>query len=285
MRKVFTDEVVAYMRANRELPLKEQVAKLWEVFKIKTSVGTVSAVRQKHGFAYEPHRHTEVFTAEMRLFIKDNRWRYNNKDMAKALNERFGTRITRKQVQTWRHKYGFGYKMFRPEVFQFLKEHKDMPRRALADLVNKTFGTSYTEKQLISNMSWYRISDKGKGRDKKPVGSQRIRVYSRDGKRGQGYIEIKVGEKEWRHKHIIVAEAMAGRKLRKDECVVFLDQDHLNISSDNLMIVPKSIIGIINGMYKMRNGDSEGNAVKIDIAKLKKLVEDKKREAKEKRRK
>ena len=72
----------------------------------------------------------------------------------------------------------------------------------------------------------------------RPVGSERINV--------DGYIEIKVAEpNKWRLKHNLVYEEHFG-KLTKNEVVIFLDQNRLNLDINNLFKVTRAELAQIN---------------------------------------
>lgn len=77
----------------------------------------------------------------------------------------------------------------------------------------------------------------------RPVGSERVNV--------DGYIEIKVEEpKKWKLKHNVVWETHNG-PIPKGYVVIFLDRDKMNVSINNLKLIKRSELLIMNryGLY------------------------------------
>ena len=70
------------------------------------------------------------------------------------------------------------------------------------------------------------------------IGSERINF--------DGYVEIKVADpRKWKLKHRIIWEEAHG-KIPKDHIILFADQNKLNVSLDNLMLVSKREVLIMN---------------------------------------
>lgn len=94
-----------------------------------------------------------------------------------------------------------------------------------------------------------------------PVGSERV---SED-----GYIEVKVRERSpvpctnkcWELKHRVVWEEANGRKLRPDECVVFVDQDRRNLDPSNLRAITRA-----QNIALQRMGRPYADAATLDTA-------------------
>lgn len=175
-------------------------------------------------------------------------------------------------------------RLFTDEQEKFIKENvKGILVADLTDLVNETFGTSYTVSQVrnLKNRRRWRSGlttqfEKGhkpfntglKQTDYmaaeqiektkatrfkknsvppnwKEIGSTRI---SKD-----GYLEIKVsdlkGNKNYKAYHRIVYEQHHGVKIKEDEAVVFLDQNKMNFNVDNLKLVKQRELGKFNKEY------------------------------------
>lgn len=93
----------------------------------------------------------------------------------------------------------------------------------------------------------------------KPVGSERL---SRD-----GYIEVKVADhNKWRLKHVAIYEQAHG-KVPKGHKVIFLDQNRMNVSLDNLEMISDSELLYINKNIKMGT-DVDANRVRITMSKV-----------------
>ena len=78
-----------------------------------------------------------------------------------------------------------------------------------------------------------------KSHNYKPVGSERI---TKD-----GYCEIKVSDtgRRWRLKHVLIYEKHHG-KVPKGSAVIFLDGDKRNFDIDNLYLVTRSQLAMLN---------------------------------------
>ena len=154
---------------------------------------------------------------------------------------------------------------FSPDVRAFIEDHnKGRTAAELTDLVNATFGESYTVQQIKSYRSRYHLIsgltgkkkkghtpyNKGKKRgsypgmevtqykkgnvphNHRPVGSERI---TRD-----GYRERKIAEpKTWRSVHVLNWEAVHG-PVPKGSVVIFKDRDLTNCDVSNLMLVTRA---------------------------------------------
>lgn len=93
----------------------------------------------------------------------------------------------------------------------------------------------------------------------KPVGSER--------KTKDGYIMVKVAEpSKWRLKHVVNWEKVNG-KLPKGHTLIFLDRNKENTSLDNLRLVSRSELLIINSNNMLKDC-KELNEIAINIAKV-----------------
>lgn len=82
----------------------------------------------------------------------------------------------------------------------------------------------------------------------KPVGTERIN--------GDGYIDIKIKDpNKWKPKHIILWEEQKG-PIPKGSCLIFADGDKLNVKLENLILVTRSQLLIMN-KRKLINQDPE----------------------------
>ena len=93
----------------------------------------------------------------------------------------------------------------------------------------------------------------------KPVGSER--------KTKDGYIMVKVAEpSKWRLKHVVEWEKVNG-KLPEGHALIFLDRNKENTSLDNLRLVSRSELLIINSNNLLKNS-KEINETVVNIAKV-----------------
>lgn len=118
-----------------------------------------------------------------------------------------------------------------------------------------------------------------KNYNEKPLYSERI---SKD-----GYIEIKIsnmgmGRKDWKLKHIWLYEHYHNVKVdTSKECVFFLDQNKRNFDKENLILISRSILRIINSSgqgksFKLTH-NADVNKLIITRAQISKAIADRKR--------
>lgn len=178
---------------------------------------------------------------------------------------------------------------------QFLKNHSKLPRKEMTKLFNTEFGTDISQKNLAAlckRKGWFTGRDgryeKGKkpwnkgvtgymGANKtsfkkgqrppnwRPVGSERITV--------DGYVEVKVSNtgKRWRLKHQVVYEQAHG-KPPKGHAVIFIDSNKQNCDIDNLRLVSRAELAVLNKNFSRENLTKEGNNAVITMAKIKTKV-------------
>lgn len=161
----------------------------------------------------------------------------------------------------------------------------------IAELMNKKFDREFTVKLIKNAIGRYKLNTGFNGRFKKgnvpvnkgkkgvcakgcektwfkkgqapinhkPVGSERI---TKD-----GYIMIKVAEpNKWRLKHVVEWEKNNG-KLPKNHALIFLDRNKQNTSIDNLKLVSRSELLIINRDNLLKD-NKELNETAVIIAKV-----------------
>lgn len=93
------------------------------------------------------------------------------------------------------------------------------------------------------------------------VGSERISV--------DGYVEVKVAEpNKWKLKQRILYEQYHNVTLRKDEVVLFLDGNRLNMDKDNLIKLTRAELVRFNQDHYYCN-DKDMTMVAVNIAKIK----------------
>lgn len=97
----------------------------------------------------------------------------------------------------------------------------------------------------------------------KPLGSE-VLTYN-------GFIKIKVGDPNvWRYKHHLLYEKYNGIKLKKYDCVIFLDGNKNNFSKDNLFKISRSEQLIFNKLKK--SNIKSILDTQLQIAKLRALI-------------
>lgn len=197
-----------------------------------------------------------VYTPEMHRFIADNVKGTKNKDLAAAVNRKFGTNITDTAIASYKYHHGLSSGM---KFEDFQRKKGDPPNR-----------TSFKKGHVSHNKgkkgwcpsgcekTWFQKGHTPKNH--KPVGSERI-----DAK--DGYVLIKVAEpNKYRLKHRVIWEEAYG-PIPEGHNIIFRDGNRLNVSLDNLKMVTKQEMLIMNrrGLF---NTDPELTDTGHNIAKL-----------------
>lgn len=79
-----------------------------------------------------------------------------------------------------------------------------------------------------------------------PVGSERVN--------GDDYVDVKIADpNRWRAKHLIVWEEYNGRPIPKGHAVIFGDRNRRNFEPDNLILVTRFQLGIMNQKHLIQN--------------------------------
>lgn len=241
-------------------------------------------------------------TKEQIEFIKKNVKGLFNEELTKLVNDTFGTNFTTKQIRGLKHtlKIDSGIRggrkkkpieeMYNKEHVAFIKKHaKGIITHKLTDLLNNTFKTNYTVRQIQKIMKRHGIKNGVDCRYKKghipfnkgtrgltkansgsfkighrpknyrPVGSERVSIY--------GYVEIKVADPDvWRLKHVVEWEKVNG-PIPQGMKLLFLDQNPLNISVDNLALISRAEGALLN-KDRLLTKDAEINKSALTLTRL-----------------
>lgn len=279
-RHLFTEKEIEWLKENRNLCIAEQVEKFNSVFGADVDYGSIVQVRLKYGIKKDFGRKA-IFTNEIYDFIKKNQYVYKPADMVREINRKFGTDYTQKQLNYFIRNHNLQYRLFRPEILDYMKAHKETDRSVMCNDINRIFGTSFTRRQITSAMNWYKITDNHRPLDKKGGSPERLINAERLRKGGHSVWEVKTAN-GWRFKHHIIWEQANGRKVKKNECVIFADGNINNFDVDNLICIPRSTLGTVNcRLSGFRGGNSETALTKIKIAELMSVISKKKKEMKE----
>lgn len=258
-----------------------------------------------------------IYTSEMREFIAANIKGRRYAALAELMTERFGIAFTTEQL----HSYAQNYKLtndmpsgplkgerpplFSEPILNFIKANAEGKTNAeIRQLVNDTFGTDYTLKQVKQVKHRNHISSGLDGRFQKgnpahnkgkkgyyapgsekgwfrkgntpqtylPVGSE---VMTTD-----GYPAVKIGDPNvWKMKHIIVWEEAHG-PVPKGHAVIFLDRDHTNTKLENLALVTRVELLELNRRELIRD-NAELSAAGVLIARVNCKISEIKRAKKE----
>jgi hypothetical protein len=223
------------------------------------------------------------YPAVVKVFIEENVKGTTTKDLVKLVNERFGTEFTVSKMKSYKSNYklksetpiglpkGSATRLYAKEVQDFIRENVEgKGPKVMAELLNETFGTKYTKRQikayygnrvLDSGMTGYfpkghippNKGKKGycspgceKGWFKKghipdnymPVGAERVN--------GDGYVDVKIEDpNKWKGKHVLTWEEHNG-PVPEGHVIILADGNKLNTDISNLILVTRKQLLIMN---------------------------------------
>jgi len=164
-----------------------------------------------------------------------------------------------------------GKHMYTPEQIRFLKRKaKGRSNDDLTDLFNMQFGLQVSAGKIRGIRLYYGIRSGINHRNRKPIGSRR--------KTSSGHIEVKTAHPDkWKKLHVVVWEAANG-KVPKGHVVIFADGNTRNFALDNLLLVSKKELAVMNGLGLISPNRELTKAGKA-VADLKMLINKRKRTA------
>lgn len=84
----------------------------------------------------------------------------------------------------------------------------------------------------------------------------------------EGYIEIKVGLNRWISKHRYIWEQYHKKEVPKGKVVIFLDGNNRNFEIENLKLISRGALLILNNRYKHITKDRELMNSCVDLSEL-----------------
>ena len=183
-----------------------------------------------------------TYSDEVKKFIEENVRGNTSTELTRMVNDKFGTN------------YGVN------NIRAYMNNHK----------LRNGLDTSFKKGHIPANKGKKGICGRGcektwfkKGQtpsNHKPVGSERI--DSKD-----GYVLIKVAEpRTWKHKHRVIWEQHHG-PIPKDYVVIFLDGDKQNLDINNLALITRNELKIMNNQ-RLRSEDADITETGVLIARL-----------------
>ena len=158
------------------------------------------------------------YTHEQKEFIIKNNYMKSSKELADMFNNKFNTNLSYRQIEYYRR----NHHLISGLTGRFEKGHTSWNKGTKG--LTHANKTSFKKGNIPQNH--------------KPVGYERINV--------DGYVEIKVAEPNvFKLKHRVIYENIYG-KIPDNHNVVFADGNKLNLDPDNLIIVSKSEMLIMN---------------------------------------
>jgi len=228
------------------------------------------------------------YTKKQHDFISEIAPENYNKDIADTFNEKFGTNISENQIKSYKGNHKIKSHVTRkrrtdPDKLLTDEQHKHLVSIAegrttnkISKMLNEKFRLSITPRQiqiykknhdLKSNISTtfkqgQKSWNKGmKGLDiggketqfKKGHRPYNYQLVGTERVNGEGYIDIKIADpNKWRPKHRIIWEKENG-KIPRGFVVLFGDGTKSNVNIDNLILVSRSQLSLLNKLHLIKN--------------------------------
>lgn len=170
-----------------------------------------------------------LFTPEQEKFVREHVVGRSYSELTALVNEQFGLQLKVSQIGGYigNHKLNTGRNgRFAPGHTPFNKGRKGITQGAVQ--------TQFKKGHKPHNYF--------------PVGTERVN--------GDDYVDIKIADpNKWRSKHLIVWEQHNSRSVPKGYAVIFGDGNRRNFDPDNLILVSRAQLAIMN-----KNGLIQNNA-------------------------
>lgn len=237
-----------------------EIAELFQAeFGIEVSAGQIKSFKANHKIKSNvPRKRTTgdegLFTREQKEFIEKNVEGRQNQELADLVNEKFDLQITAKQMKTYKKNH---YLLSGLDC-RFQVGH--------VPLIKGTKGLYNVGGNPTSFKKGHRPSNYLK------VGSERVTA--------DGYAEIKIADpNKWRRKHLIVWEKHHGREVPEGHAVLFGDGNRSNLDPDNLVLVSRAQLAIMNKRGLIQK-DAELTRTGVIMADIIKKISDRRRKRK-----
>lgn len=260
MKRIWTDEMIAYLRSIAKGNWTEEIRQMVnDKFGTNFSRGAIKAAMGNYGVTngmlhqYKPQPWNRLTTPEQDKFILEHYKMTPNKELARLVNEEFGTNFTAEQMDAYksRNHLDSGLTGYFPKGHTSWNKGKKMSPEVYA----KAAPTMFKKGTVPPN--W------------KPVGSERI---SKD-----GYVEIKVeNHKPFVLKHRWIWEQHNG-PIPKYNRVIFLNGDKTDCRIENLACVTRQE-AIEMTRHKMFSKNPEATKTGVLVAKMISVANDLKKE-------
>lgn len=179
------------------------------------------------------------YTAEQSAFIRDNVSALLTPELTDAFNAKFGTDLSSQKIRAYKKNHA----LVSGIVTRFGKGH--VPQNKGKKGMGGWEPTQFKKGDRPTNY--------------KPVGTERIDSY--------GYVGVKVADSNvWRFKHRLIWEECHG-PVPKGHVIIFADSDKLNVTIENLLLVSRKQLAIINKRGLIQN-DAELTKTGLVIADL-----------------
>jgi hypothetical protein len=218
------------------------------------------------------------YTPEQIQFLKDNVSGLSYPELTKLFNRRFRLSLTKFQIWfTCKRAFFQGvfkenerYHRYTGEELQFIKNNiKGIACERALELFNKRFGLAIGKmafKHVLHKHGYYN----GLINHGKTVGAERLER--------KGYVFVKSpNSRRWKPKHRLIWEAANG-PIPKGHVILFADGNRLNFDLDNLLLVSRNTLSIMNRGLVFPNAElTKTGKIVADIILLEKQIKRRKR--------
>lgn len=188
------------------------------------------------------------YTEEERKFIKNNVVGRSIKELTKLINKEFNLDLKTTQIKSY-----LGNHNLKNGLDSKFKKGQAPPNKGHKGLA-KANKTSFKKGHRPHNYL--------------PVGSERVN--------GDGYVDIKIADpNKWKAKHKIIWEAVNG-DIPKDHVVIFADRNKRNFDINNLILISRKQLLIMN-KNKLIQNDSDLTRTGVIIANVYQKIVDRRK--------
>lgn len=220
----YTDEQKEFIRKVAPGRYNIEIADLFNVkFGTNLTESQIKSFKANHKIKSNvPRRRATdddgLFTKEQKDFIKEKVKGLHNQELANLVNKKFKLSITARQMKTWKKNHGLSSELKGSEGM-------DPPNKGTKGVYN-----------VGGNKTSFKKGNKP--HNYMPVGSERVN--------GDGYVDVKIADPNiWKAKHILLWEEAYGL-IPEGHCLIFLDRNRQNVSLDNLQMISRTQLAILN---------------------------------------
>jgi hypothetical protein len=246
MLKKYNDKHIEFLKDITPGRYNNEITKLFnEKFNMNVTEVAIKTLRAKHKIKSNVPTRKIIYTEEqlnyLRKLCKEGLF---NKEITERFNNKFNLNKTESAIDNIRAKYGIKT----TARLYFNKGHVPWNKGLHYKAGGRSKETQFKKGEMPPN--WV------------PIGSERI---TKD-----GYIQIKIQEgkfqRNWRGKHILIWEEING-PLPDGHAIIFGDGDKRNFDIDNLILVTRAELLILNRKSLIKN-DAEITKTGVNIARL-----------------
>lgn len=246
MLKKYNDEHIEFLKEIAPGRYNDEITKLFnEKFDMNITEVALISLKTRHKIKSSVPTRKIIYTKEQLDYLRDlgNKGLFND-DITKEFNKKFNTDKTEGAINSVRGKY----KIHTKARYWYKKGSIPWNKGLHYKAGGRSKETQFKKGEMPPN--WV------------PIGSERI---TKD-----GYIQIKIQEgkfqRNWRGKHILIWEEING-PLPDGHAIIFGDGDKRNFDIDNLILVTRAELLILNRKSLIKN-DAEITKTGVNIARL-----------------